>query len=262
MVSDDFRIQKVIINTLPDDRGQDVSTEADSEQVFGLISQWCNDCFGSHEICSPRHDFTVRTQQIDPQAEWLPERVIDVGPSDGSEEPYLFLTSGRLGRYITLTHRWSDNMSPTLSNNFDARMKVIRSVDLPQAFQDAIYITRKLGIRYLWIDAICIVQDSAEDWRRQSSSMLSIYELGWLNISLSGSEIAAGCFSKRNARLNRCCRLPSALVPLISLSTTGVKDDTEIYPYAYSSPVSHAMFVQNGFLSRRGWVLQERILSP
>src|SRR5271170_8055968 len=66
---------------------------------------------------------------------------------------------------------------------------------LPETFQDAITITRKLGIQYLWIDALCIVQDDLSDWEIESSKMASIYSHSFLTIAAShGRDSRSGCF--------------------------------------------------------------------
>jgi hypothetical protein len=53
-------------------------------------------------------------------------------------------------------------------------------------------VTRKLGIQYLWIDALCIIQDSQKYWRMEAKNMASIYVLAWLNIASAGSETTEG----------------------------------------------------------------------
>ncbi|KAF2195708.1 HET-domain-containing protein [Zopfia rhizophila CBS 207.26] len=57
---------------------------------------------------------------------------------------------------------------------------------MPKHFQDAIMVTRRLGIQYLRIDSLCIIQDSVQDWREQSALMGQIYADACLNISISG----------------------------------------------------------------------------
>lgn len=148
-------------------------------------------------------------------------------------------------------------MSYTTKSNFEERIKFLNISALPPVFQDAIYITRRLGVRYLWIDAVCIVQDSSEDWRRQSSNMMSIYELCWLNISATGSEVDPRCFLKRNSRLSRRARLPTSFSKITSI--LGGSDEPI---YAHLASKFYAKASYDGFLSRRGWVMQERILSP
>ena len=68
--------------------------------------------------------------------------------------------------------------------------------ELPKTFQDAVTINRKLGIRHIWIDSLCIIQDDDEDWRMESSKMASIYQNGFLTIAASrASGDNDGCFS-------------------------------------------------------------------
>ena len=106
------------------------------------------------------------------------------------------------GRYITLSHRWTaqTELSSTNSSNFEDRKQSIIMSDLSETFCDAIKVTQKLGIRYLWIDSICIIQDSTNDWARESSNMMAIYESAWLNIAAAGSDQMNGrLFMERNS---------------------------------------------------------------
>jgi hypothetical protein len=61
---------------------------------------------------------------------------------------------------------------------------------LPHLFQDAIAITQSLGLKYIWIDCLCIVQDSAQDWETEAASMASIYENAAFTIAATNNE---GC---------------------------------------------------------------------
>lgn len=71
---------------------------------------------------------------------------------------------------------------------------------LPKTFEDAIYITRKLEIRYLWIDCLCIIQDDAHDWEREASRMGQVYRNSYLTLSASNSaDSNAGCFPRRQS---------------------------------------------------------------
>ena len=82
--------------------------------------------------------------------------------------------------------------------------------DLPRTFLDAIHIARKLGIKYLWIDSLCIVQDSIEDWQHESALMAKIYESGVLNLAGTGASLgrdglypdSVGSLEVEGARLN------------------------------------------------------------
>jgi hypothetical protein len=89
-------------------------------------------------------------------------------------------------RYITLSHRWG--IKPEFPLKLTQRSiadltKCIPLNLLPPTFQDAVTICRQLQIRYLWIDALCIIQDSIDDWLRESEAMGQIYKNAVLNIA-------------------------------------------------------------------------------
>lgn len=229
-------------------RGSEVSSTVDSDQVFSQIKSWCSDCISKHSRCS------IAKSPVS----WLPSRVIDLGIGTAPSAPRIIESSGAAGKYATLTHRWTKltEISATTQANYEARKIYIDTILLSQVFQDAFQATKKLGVRYLWIDALCIIQDSPQDWKREAKNMRSIYEFAWLNIAVAGSEQEDGrIFMKRSPRLSRPCRLPVALLPEYALITGGL-----IYAFLDSQFYSQSVF--NGFLTRRGWILQERILSP
>jgi hypothetical protein len=63
----------------------------------------------------------------------------------------------------------------TLKSNYKAMLGEIGSQDLPRNFIDALVVCAGLGIRYLWIDSLCIVQDDGEDWKREAGTMHLVY---------------------------------------------------------------------------------------
>lgn len=86
----------------------------------------------------------------------LPSRLIDVGRSDGTEDPRVLETNGMRGTYLTLSHCWGQGViTRTLSENLDKRKKGIAMDELSASLRDAVFITRRLGFRYLWIDSLC-----------------------------------------------------------------------------------------------------------
>lgn len=157
-----------------------MSLETDSHEVFANIQAWCGDCIVRHGPC-------FGTNNDEP---WLPSRVTDVGSADGPTEMKLVEKRGCAGRYITLTHRWTSQTeaSSTTRANLQERKLSIDIKGLSKTFQDAVDVTRKLRVQYLWIDSICIVQDNRDDWRMEAKNMASIYELARLNIAAAGCE--------------------------------------------------------------------------
>ncbi|KAH8600698.1 heterokaryon incompatibility protein-domain-containing protein, partial [Bisporella sp. PMI_857] len=73
---------------------------------------------------------------------------------------------------------------------------------LPKTFQDTILVAQRLNISYIWIDSLCIIQDSAEDWQAESAIMGQIYSNCTLNIAAAGaSDGSVGLFFERDIRL-------------------------------------------------------------
>lgn len=177
----------------------------------------------------------------------MPTRVIDVGPADGSLQPRLHPTGAAVGQWATLSHCWGKTVTIKLtSHTFEERLRGIPMADMPRNFRDAIVVTRILGIRYLWIDSLCIIQDSSEDWLQESAKMGEIYKNCLITIAATNAhESAAGFLSNRSAEVACHLRMDRDL-------TIPVYVRPKIEWYGSAEIV--------GPLSRRGWVLQERLL--
>lgn len=117
--------------------------------------------------------------------------------------------------------------------------------ELPRTFRDALHFTRDLGFRYIWIDSLCIIQDSNADWQQESAQMCHVYAKSYANISASAKNSTIGLFSLRNPRL-----LQPVTVRAKSIRTRVV--DANIWRQQ----------VEDAPLNQRAWVLQERLLSP
>lgn len=178
----------------------------------------------------------------------MPSRVLDVGPSDHSREPRLHLSLGERGEWATLSHCWGKTVTTILTSALlDNLTQSISYATLPRNFQDAILVTRHLGIRYLWIDSLCIIQDSVEDWLRESAKMGDIYKNSLITIAATNAENSAAGFLKSRTAEVQCsfqtenqARLPVYVRPRIEW-------------YCFSEII--------GPLTRRAWVLQERMLA-
>lgn len=127
------------------------SGSATVDSIIPTILQWLKECDESHtESCPSQPGLELPV---------LPSRVIDVGESDGSREPYLFVPDGCCGRYTTLSHCWGKHLPlKTTMSTLRTRRHAIPFETLPKTYRDAVSITRSLGIRYVWIDSLCIVQ--------------------------------------------------------------------------------------------------------
>jgi hypothetical protein len=126
---------------------------------------------------------------------------------------------------------------------------------LPSTFHDAVIITRKLGIGHLWIDSLCIIQDSTDDWKHEAARMGDIYKYGLLNIAANTAYTCHdGIFCSRN----------NPFTP-VSLPLRSRKHSLSSYMYVRSGRwdiYTEGILASESTLSSRAWVLQESLLSP
>jgi hypothetical protein len=183
---------------------------------------------------------------------WYPTRVLDVG-NEKDQIIKLKITgeSDIQGPYLTLSHRWGDNTVYKLTEPKLENFKTgIHVADLPRTFTQAIEVTRRLQIRYLWIDSLCIIQDSVHDWQIESVQMETVYANSHLNIAATAANNSQeGLFRPRN----KGKFWPTEVVIM-------VKGASRQY-LAYDPDVANSQ-LEAMPLNRRAWVLQERFLSP
>lgn len=112
-------------------------------------------------------------------------------------------------------------------------------------------VTRQLKIRYLWIDALCILQDSEKDWNEQSALLGEIYQNSWLNISADiSANSKAGFLAKRNLLEIRGCKHPTLL-------NSASSPEKIICPYIGRPEEA----IDSNVLTKRGWIFPERLFS-
>lgn len=225
-----------------------------SEEHIRTVQKWI-DCCSTHVICKIT-DNVVEGQ--DSSQTLLPTRCIEIDETG----LYLRECEGQRGSYAVLSHRWTKGMErstescKTTVSNFEDREKGNGFQNLPKGFEDAIELTRRLKIRYLWIDSICIIQhgDGDKDWIQESSKMTQYYRQSTITIAVADS--ASGFLSLRpNAPFKSIVRLPYR-----------DKHGTQRgYLYVYKRMVSfvseYMKEVDESVLLQRAWVFQERLLS-
>lgn len=172
---------------------------SDSDAAFNWVKSEIRSCDKSHIPCR----FSVDRQAIgDPDDQILPTRIIDLTENNMSRSLRLIETHGqKRGRWAALSHCWGDpKASPlkTTSATLAQHLEEIPLNALPETFLDAIRITRKLGLRYIWIDSICIVQDDERDWLKEAPLMGTVYQRAYVTIAASDSPNSLhGCFNRR-----------------------------------------------------------------
>ncbi|KAH6683930.1 HET domain protein [Halenospora varia] len=217
-----------------------------SDASWKLITRWLTECTKNHQSCN----------QAAKQDTWFPTRLIDVGIQKVGSAPRLILaaeTQFGAGKdaYLALSHSWGSKQMETLTTtNISALQDGILLDKLPTTFKDAIRVARRLGIRYLWIDSLCIIQDSKDDWRKEAAVMGKVYQRSYCNIAANAAaEGYEGLFIDRDPSLHSPFK--------VNLKWKGHERSyyclyNELWHYGISRTA----------LNRRGWVLQERLLSP
>jgi Heterokaryon incompatibility protein (HET) len=142
-----------------------------------------------------------------------PTRLIFVGSEDSNDPPRIIDGQECLfnGGYLILSYCWG--MTPkdapwqlTTMTRQQFSTEIPLSI-LPQTLHDAIMCTRKLGERYIWIDSMCILQDSSEDWQREASRMASIYGSATVTLVAASSSVYGGMTDRRNPLRNSAAGL-------------------------------------------------------
>ncbi|KAI8277531.1 hypothetical protein K4K59_009471 [Colletotrichum sp. SAR11_240] len=234
--------------------------QADLEALIReRIEPWIEDCIhrrGRHADCKP---VSVEGQE----SFHLPTRLIAVG--DGKDHPARLVESKDLlslkpkPEYLALSYCWGRSNEPakTTRANLQARKQRLEEHDFPKTIRDAINLTRRMRIGYLWVDAICIIQPSSQDpylgdWEEEASMMASYYANARCLISaLGASNSSQGIFAERSAQ-----RYPQTNTPI---SFDEARNETLYLPV--DELVFHKQFSTQPLLTR-GWCFQERLLSP
>jgi hypothetical protein len=160
---------------------------------------------------------------------------------------------------MTLSHCWGKQPIFTLTtDNYATMLQRIPHSRLQQAFRDAISVTQRAKIDYLWIDSLCIIQDSVEDWQHESMNMGMVYSGAVCNIAATGfPDGSNGLFIGRGAALSEPIE-----VQLNADVTTHEGECFRKGDYHLVDFSSWSNGVDNAPLNKRGWVVQERFLSP
>ncbi|KAI1095294.1 HET-domain-containing protein [Rostrohypoxylon terebratum] len=225
-----------------------LSNSTDSPETWSIICNWMGTCSSSHEHCK-RNTHTN---------DYKPTRLLEANFQSHSRHGHTFrIVHGhqcpKISPYVTLSYRWGNKpLSDTLrllkeTSDWLCTPNPIKT--LPKTFKDAMYIAHRFGIKYIWIDRLCIYQDSPEDWRKEAGTMQDVYRNASFCISaLSAEDDEGGCFYTRNPRL-------VAPTP-INLNKTDITLRADLEDSAWCTSF------QDEPLLERGWVLQERLMSP
>ncbi|KAL2688003.1 heterokaryon incompatibility protein-domain-containing protein, partial [Phyllosticta citricarpa] len=208
--------------------GEYILPELPCDAPYHDIHRWVDDCVN----CRRGHENCDRKKSV------LPTRVIDVQ----SNPPKVVLSHGKSDIYVALSHCWGGLIETRLLHKtFDAfTAKGIPEETLPPTFRDALFVIRQLGIRWIWIDALCIIQDDDGDWEREALLMSQVYQQAAFVLSAySTPGSKAGLGFRRAARVAR------------------LQKGEDVYIQRAFIDMSDTFHPLGG----RGWCLQEHVLA-
>ncbi|KAK2694946.1 hypothetical protein QWA68_006109 [Fusarium oxysporum] len=219
--------------------------ELDESEPFkrqDTLKMWLKEC-ESHEQCIKSLPNTKEAK--------LPTRVLDLtGSSDIPSDPNDIkiklreTEEGETGTYTALSYCWGANPDlhfKTTSENLQKHKEGISFFDLPLTQRETILATLYLGIRYLWIDGLCIIQDSRQDWEAESVKMGSVYTNAHLTLAATSSD---------TPDMGLLLPFQGAECVKIHGETVSVRMETHRELDRMSEP-----------LNTRGWTLQEAVLA-
>ncbi|KAI0629762.1 heterokaryon incompatibility protein-domain-containing protein [Trametes polyzona] len=238
----------------------DYLLDVGSQRSLDLAKQCMDRCKHEHELCChiSAHPYPMS----------IPARLVDCADP---RSPLLVQTAGRAGieAYVALSYVWGVQTPSyrTTTENLPGRINGAPLTGLPRTVQDAIRVTHALGFRYLWVDGLCIVQDSPEDSYLEIKHMHRIYRYAALTIiAASASSVDEGFLQERTE--------PPTLVPmhtlpficpgrpdnLASTALTGTRQLGIIHVKQKSRFVEDAPAPEP--VDYRAWCSQELLMSP
>lgn len=219
-------------------------------------------CLNNHPTCNQLEDKEDRSLR--------PTRLIDVSNLDIlllCDAAHDIASAASPPEYLILSYCWgkSQNAVTTYKNLEDRQNSGFLVSSLPQTIQDAVALTRRMGVRYLWVDAICIVQPSKEagwdasDWEHEAPRMGYYYRNAKCTIAASHSNDSAQGFLTERMTLRHGPPPRSCVIGTAPCKRNTGQDD---YIVLSPRPMSWVGEFANQALTGRAWVFQEWVLSP
>jgi len=261
---------------------RDIGENTASTESLRRAKRWLEECL---EATAHRELSPVQMDQPHIFKTEGPTRLIFITDCEDAQNSSIRLieTHGASHSYATLSYCWGALNSEWLctKHTVDQYLLGIDREILPATLRDSIAIAANLGVSYIWIDALCIIQDSTSDWAAESAKMGSIYHGSLVTIAAAGSSDShGGCFNtvswprfseepeNRRSRRRRTNRFhPGSLRDEIALLESRLQngsisrlyvvsgEGSEPYDNIYEEEVIHSP------LSTRAWVFQEQVLS-
>lgn len=230
-----------------------------TDAVIAGIQWSISGCVYNHTDCS--------------SVSFAPTRVLDI---DGGSLDSISLVEcwpSFSSPYIALSHCWGKTQHVTTTKaNYTKHQESIPISSLSRTFRDTIWMSQRLGIRYIWIDSLCIIQDDPLDWDREAISMYRIYGSAYVTLAAAhGADGDAGLFpraTEQQAELHIELKMSDGQLTLVEMeihSEPHLDAESQVHK-AYTLSRDHdsdpePIVISPDVLQTRGWTFQERALS-
>ncbi|KAH7232238.1 heterokaryon incompatibility protein-domain-containing protein [Fusarium redolens] len=207
--------------------------------------RWLQECLNNHEECG---------EIAEPQ---MPRRLIYVRGSGCKALRLEHANTAQFVSYAALSYCWGDagqNRFKTEKDTLAMRKQGFDFMQLPKTLQDAVKVARALGLDYLWVDVLCIIQDCEKDKNKEISKMWQIYQNATIVISgATASHSDQGFLHERDLR---SCYLSTWAIPWHEVDNEGNR--FEDFAFCAEGEIRR---IRAEPIDSRAWTLQENKLA-
>lgn len=231
--------------------------EALCQENVKLVQTALDQCMTAHDKCAAVSRFRA-----------VPTRLIDLSRSKDGETP--LETDGadlaKQPRWAALSYCWGSQIKSqaqfrTARDNYDINQAGFALNNVSEVVQDAVTAARTLRIRYMWVDAICIIQDDNIDWEQEAASMSSVYQGAYVTLVPLASDSCQKGFLEREQRPSFTMDFASSINPAVQgqyIITTWRGFATLLFDHNLRD---RGLEEEYSPLAQRAWALQESMLS-
>lgn len=223
--------------------GRTINSDVEDQRTYLKIQEWLQTCTTHHTACPANAN----------PSDLRPTFLLDISPSKAPTGTIrLHRVEGHSLGYVALSYCWgTDQPKATTESNLAEYLYSIEISSLPQSIQDAVTVTRKLMLRYLWVDSLCIIQDSDEHKIHEIGRMESIYSNAYVTISAAYAETCNSGFLNIRESPKQSFYMPFRAEngELGQISVTPGWEDLD-----YRLPTAP--------IDSRAWTFQESFMSP
>ncbi|KAK8191029.1 heterokaryon incompatibility protein-domain-containing protein [Phyllosticta capitalensis] len=246
-----------------------ISWDATMKDSLKQSIQWARghitECANQHDQCDIRNGINLDGSTGGTSVN--PSRLIDVSPDgmpglDVKLRDHTSLPSGKPLEYAALSYSWGTYKPDCMTTDatIEKNLDCMPWESLPSTFQDAVEITRGLGLKYLWIDSVCIIQGNTKDWSQEAGKMFDVYKGAKVTLAaLFGYNSTSGL---RDSTINEQSKILAHL-QMGQQSTCPIFIRRHHYlSHNYGQTPHHSEGNLIAPLLTRAWTYQERIVSP